>query len=255
MGPVADVRDRLLRACPDVYVQVETEDNDVSHVVLRDGAVGWTTRDWSPGTDWTTVIGEDCEQVAEVARTLVALSVERDRPTGGLTVSRTAAGQVARALSWAPTGEWEWWATREPPAPQPFEDRVVEVSARDPRLAELIAQWSPQASVGAADPIVHRWVGIVTQDRLVACGADTRRRAQVPHLAGVVTDGSHRGKGYAAAVCARLTRDALAEGPPMVTLAMYSDNVAARRTYTRLGFRPYHAFSSGALPPTAVVLP
>jgi RimJ/RimL family protein N-acetyltransferase len=247
-GAVADVRERLLRACPDDYVRVETEDHDIADVVLRDGAVGWTTRHWSHDTDWTTVLGADCEEVAEVARTLVALSTERDRPSGGLTVSRAAAAHVSRALPWEPSGQWEWWLTRHAPAYQQHEGRVVELSSQDPRLAELIAIWSPQASVSAGDAVVRSWVGIVADDRLLGCGADTRRHLQVPHLAGVVTEGGHRGRGYAGAICAKLTRDALAEGAPLVTLSMYSDNDAARRTYTRLGFRAQHAFSSGRLP-------
>lgn len=244
---MADVRERLLRACAEDYVRVETEDHEIADVVLRDGAVGWTTRHWSHETDWTTVLGPDSEQVAEVARTLVALSAERSRPTGGLTVSRPAARLVGQVLPWAPSGEWEWWSTRQPPARQRHEDRVVELSPQDPRLAELISRWSPQASVSAGDAVVRRWAGIVAQGRLLVCGADTRRHLQVPHLAGVVTAGSQRGRGYAAAVCARLTRDAMAEGASLVTLSMYSANDAARRTYTRLGFRSRHAFSSGRL--------
>jgi predicted GNAT family acetyltransferase len=87
----------------------------------------------------------------------------------------------------------------------------------------------------------------VVEGRLVAAAADTRRDAGVPHLAGVVTDGRHRGRGYATAICARLTRDAILEGQSLVTLSTYTDNEAARKVYQRLGFQVAHQFASGPL--------
>ena len=72
--------------------------------------------------------------------------------------------------------------------------------------------------------------------------------AGVPHLASVVVDPHARGRGLAADLCARLTRDALAAGAPVVTLGMYSDNDAARRVYTGLGFVVDRDFVSGYLP-------
>jgi predicted GNAT family acetyltransferase len=65
----------------------------------------------------------------------------------------------------------------------------------------------------------------------------------------VATAGDTRGRGLGTAVTAWLTRRLLEEGTGWVTLAMYSDNPAARRLYQRLGFVRAHELTSGLLVP------
>jgi predicted GNAT family acetyltransferase len=89
---------------------------------------------------------------------------------------------------------------------------------------------------------------VLAAGELLACAAHVEHRPGIPHLASVVTHRDHRGRGLASDVCARLTRDALAAGAPVVTLGMYTDNDVARGVYTRLGFTVEHSFHSGYLP-------
>jgi predicted GNAT family acetyltransferase len=95
---------------------------------------------------------------------------------------------------------------------------------------------------------VRRWVGVLDGDALVACAAHVEHVPGVPHLASVVTAPVARGRGLAADLCARLTRDALTAGAPVVTMCMFSDNDVASRSYTRLGFVVDRDFTSGYLP-------
>lgn len=54
-----------------------------------------------------------------------------------------------------------------------------------------------------------------------------------------------RGKGLSRDLCARLTRDLLAEGSPAVTLGMHAANRAARTVYDSLGYTVGYRWASG----------
>jgi GNAT superfamily N-acetyltransferase len=145
--------------------------------------------------------------------------------------------------------DWDWmWTDTAPPA---HPDVVVLGADDDDAIAALLAAASPRHSATTGDDDVVRWAGVWNAaGRLVACAAHTEHVPGVPHLASVATHPSVRGRGLGAAVTGTLTRWALADGAPVVTLGMYSDNDVARRMYTRLGFRCTHRWSSRRVRPS-----
>jgi GNAT superfamily N-acetyltransferase len=245
---VNEVRQKLIAALPlDHYLRIQTDGRDLAAGTVRGGCVGFTTRHWTLDTDWSTVLGTHPDAIASIAAGLIATSEAAGHRTSGLTISRVGVAAVSARTGWLPQGDWDWWLTHAAPGEVPGEELVVHLAPDDPRLNPLLSVWSPRRSVEVGDQLIDRWLGIVVEGRLVAAAADTRRDAGVPHLAGVVTDGRHRGRGYATAICARLTRDAILEGQSLVTLSTYTDNEAARKVYQRLGFQVAHQFASGPL--------
>lgn len=95
------------------------------------------------------------------------------------------------------------------------------------------------AAAAPGDRLVRGWAGVRGYDprRLIACAAWEERVPGVPHLASIATDPRQRGRGLGTVVTAALTRRLLRGGSPVVTLALYAENHAARRVYDRLGFR------------------
>lgn len=142
-------------------------------------------------------------------------------------------------------GCWDWmWTTTAPPS-QPGEEALVRLDDPD-EVAALLAEASPRHSRGPYDPSSWGWFGLRDPDgSLIACGTVELIGPDIPHLASIATRPDRRGRGLGATVTAGLTRRALAEGSPAVTLGVYADNAVARRLYQRLGFRLEWQFSSG----------
>ena len=134
--------------------------------------------------------------------------------------------------------------------------RVVALGAHDPRIPELLAVASPDAMIRPGDPRIRGWWGVTSgslgrqhrgpdtgedahraDDQLIAIAAVTSMRPGIPHLGSVATHPDWRGRGLSRDLCARLTRDALAEGAPAVTLGMHAANRSARAVYSSLGLR------------------
>jgi GNAT superfamily N-acetyltransferase len=160
----------------------------------------------------------------------------------------------ASAVVLGPGVDWDWMWTQQPPVAVPAEDAVRDLDVTDPRTAgevlSLLRSASPRHSAEPGDPYADRWVGVRNPDdgRLVACGACGDGVPGVPLLASIAVDPATRGRGLGAAVAAALTRGALADGAPVVTVDLYADNPVARRLYERLGFTLDQAFTSRPLP-------
>lgn len=77
---------------------------------------------------------------------------------------------------------------------------------------------------------------------VAAAGTHVRDAAQrVAAIGAVITHPDHRGRGLAGVVVGQVARRLLASGDT-VGLNVRDDNVAARRVYDRLGFRPVHRY-------------
>ncbi len=166
-------------------------------------------------------------------------------PRGALELLAAERPDIASRIG--PGDDWEWMWTDSEPAPTPGEDRVmvVPVPRCDPEIVGLLAAASPRHSSAPGSAGVERWLGIRSpQGTLLAVAANHPFSAGVPHLASIAVHPGARGQKLGAAVTAALTRRLLAEGAPVVTLGMYSDNAVARRMYERLGFCCEHYFSS-----------
>ena len=243
--------DTLLGARPDDrFLRHDISPARIEQVRVDGRAVAWVSHHPFRGVRWVTALADDPGAAAELATGLVRATLESDAPAAGLTLPEDDHALVPLDIRPPDGNRWCWWWTDAAPAPRPGEDRVVDLAVGDPRIAPLLTH-SPSASADPEDDNVVRWAGVVIDGELVACAAHVEHRPGVPHLASVVTHREHRGRGLASDVCARLTRDALAAGAPVVTLGMYTDNDVARGVYTRLGFTVEHSFLSGYLPGAA----
>ena len=204
-------------------------------------AVAWMGTDADERVRYLTCHGAPREVGALLAGLLPQLS-----PRQRLTVPRGTPVHLPAWVGLVSATDWDfWWLDREPPH-QPGEDEVVIVSD-EAAVQKLLAEASPKASTLPGDPAVRRWVGVVRDDRLVACAADTSGSTGVGHLSSIAVHPDARGAGLGAAVTAALTRLLLAEGCDLVTLGMYAHNEIGRRLYRSLGYVDDHLFTSGPL--------
>ncbi len=244
---VADA-DALLDLVDDDYLRWNVRRGARGEGWAVPGATAWTWRGGPRRGPWAAVLGSPAT-VAALAAVVVAEASVRPQ---GLTLTASARPLLPEAvrLDAAETNAWEWMRTYAAPPVQPHEDRVQWLRDTDDAEVEaLLDAVSPRHSARPGERHVLRWCGIrASSDRtLVAIGAHVEYQTGVPHLASIAVPPPARGRGYGAAVTAWLTRACLAEGAPVVTLGMYSDNDVARRLYHRLGFSCDHAFISGPL--------
>lgn len=145
--------------------------------------------------------------------------------------------------------DWDWFWTEMPPEPRPHSGEAKWLkSADEADVRDLLEKAMPDAVAWPGDARVRRWAGIRdTEQRLVACAADTSLQPAVGHLSSVATAADQRRRGYAAALMAWVTARFWDEGVELVTLGMYADNVAARRLYERLGFTRAHEFTAAGI--------
>jgi len=101
-------------------------------------------------------------------------------------------------------------------------------------VAELLEDAFPESYAWPGGSGVRRWAGI-TEECLVAVGADAWSVPEIGFIAGVATRPEARGRGLAASVCAFVTNELLAGRERVALIADYS-NTAAIATYRRLGF-------------------
>jgi ribosomal protein S18 acetylase RimI-like enzyme len=182
----------------------------------------------------------------DLAPLLLQVSARTGRP-GRVIVDAPAAGAVPATWALADPRVWFWMTTTGLEHPVPT-DRVRELSD----LAEvdaLLDQASPASHTRPATAGAECWLGTHDGGRLVAAGALTRRASGAGHLGGIATAPSHAGRGLGTAVTAALTTRAVARGPGLATLGVYTDNVTAIGLYRRLGYREERTFVSGAVAP------
>lgn len=192
---------------------------------------------------WLNVVGPP-EQAAALTDTALAELGDR---CCGITLPRTLA--VSRWIPEGQPGVWDLMRCETPPAPQPGEELVAELT--DPAAVQaFLDRVNPQHSVRAEHPEVERWLGAADEStgELLAVGAFTRRARGIGYLASIATAPEARGRGLGAAVTAALTRHAFAAGDALCTLAHFHPNEQARRIYLRLGYRTTHQNSSHHFP-------
>lgn len=138
---------------------------------------------------------------------------------------------------------WFWMTTRSLPASDHGHE-VVEVTDHA-AVDALLDEAFPESHTRPATAGAECWLGVHLDGRLVSAGALTRRGSGSGHLGGIATLPSYAGRGLGTAVTAALTERALAGGPGLSSLGVYTDNVAAVGVYRRLGYRTARTFASG----------
>jgi GNAT superfamily N-acetyltransferase len=203
------------------------------------GAVAWRATDPEEHVGYLMSLGEP----AHVAALLADLINEIPHNTR-VTMPR---GTPPLLPAWVAVDgtDWEFWWVDAPMPSQLLEREVVDVLPEE--VAPLLELASPTASARADDPHVLRWVGVHGPDGLLACAADTSGTTGVGHLSSIAVHPSARGQGLGAAVTGALTRRLFEDGADLVTLAMYTDNVAGGGLYRHLGMHNDHHFTSGPL--------
>jgi GNAT superfamily N-acetyltransferase len=261
-GPDPSLADRIRVALAGLdhgvqaYLEVGARLDVVSDVHAVPGAAAWRSLHATWDRPWIIAMGQD---PTSVARCVLAL-VDAGGPPEGLTVERRTFPLLPPGLRPVEHWEWDWWFTRSAPPARPGEARVIALDPDDPRIRALLAIASPDAMVRPGDPRIQGWWGIGAEafgagpptaplsgapDSLVAIAAVTSMRAGIPHLGSVATHPDWRGRGLSRDLCSRLTRDALADGAPAVTLGMHAANRSARTVYSSLGYEVGYRWASG----------
>lgn len=233
----------VMTAADDPYLRFEVDPDRAVVGFSRGAAVVWSTRSPYRGVRWLYALGPADEAAALAAESHHWL----DQPPYGVTFPAESLPLLPEPLRPAAFEAWDWWWIAAAPDEQPGESSAGWI-AEGPELAAFLSTSSPRRSADPGDERVRRWAGIHRGGRLVAAAAETQHIDGVPHLASIAVDPEVRGQGLGGAITAWLTRQLLAEGAPVVTLGMYSDNEPARRVYQRLGFAEEHRFISGRTP-------
>ena len=176
---------------------------------------------------------DDLLYLLRSARRLLPPRVYAHLSPGGL----TALGADVRSRSRGPHLKM---ALLHPALDVPGVDRVERLTPADvPALEALYAAGYPAHWFDPRQIDTGHYYGLRADGALVsAAGAHVYSPGQrVAALGNIVTHPAHRGRGYAAAVTARLCAE-VADTVDHVGLNVKADNAAAVACYTRLGFRP-----------------
>jgi len=153
--------------------------------------------------------------------------------------------EVVARIGWMDTTTPALAPLPDPPIPVPERPGTERLSGGPCWLAEdelgevtaLLEAEHPGSWAQPGTPGVRRWAGLRDQDgALLAVGADAWSVPEIGFVAGVATRVRARGRGLGTALCAFLT-DELIKDRDRVALLVDRTNVAAVRTYERLGYR------------------
>lgn len=156
------------------------------------------------------------------------------------------------AATWS--GHWDFMWTRDVPRVEPVADVEVTV-LHDRDDAALIEEFgrrhNPAFEGFPGRGFASLWLGARSSSprrrgRLLGVGAVHELASGIPHLSGIVVDAELRGRGIGGLLTAELTRSAVAEAG-VSTLGVYSDNTAATRLYSALGYQTAHRFHTRSL--------
>jgi predicted GNAT family acetyltransferase len=112
----------------------------------------------------------------------------------------------------------------------------VEVQG-DEEISDFLKANAPNSSVWPGNPELVFWAGKRNQSgELIAVGAVTMWETGQKVLSSVGTAENERGKGLATKLVAEMVAKAYEMGFPRLGLAVRADNIAAKRSYEKVGF-------------------
>ena len=113
---------------------------------------------------------------------------------------------------------------------------AVEVQG-DEEISDFLTANAPNSSVWPGNPELVFWAGIRNLDgELIAVGAVTMWETGQKVLSSVGTAENQRGKGIATKLVAEMVAKSNKLGFPRLGLAVRADNIAAKRSYEKVGF-------------------
>lgn len=228
-----------------------------TQVLAVAGEHGWACLSpWRPQlAHWggTAVVGPGSDDRAESEALEILAGMAQEQ---GVAVEwfSTLAGRVLHApagLATTGSGHWDFMWTRDVPAAGPAPEDVELVELHDVDDAELIeafgARHNPTFEGYPGRGYATLWLGARGGDGdLLGLGAVHELGSGMPHLAGIVVDTGHRGRGLGRLLTTALTAAAIQEAG-VSTLGVYSDNAAATHLYAALGYRTAHRFHTRSL--------
>jgi len=116
-----------------------------------------------------------------------------------------------------------------------------------PEIASLLNEGFPEFGEFTPDGVIERikdnvlFLGVKESGKLVALG-NTRILDIGSNIGMVDTREGHRGKGYATSIVSALLKEILRESR-LALIHVLSDNPSAIHVYTKVGFKPYKAYS------------
>jgi ribosomal protein S18 acetylase RimI-like enzyme len=144
---------------------------------------------------------------------------------------------AARVDGFEPVARFGWMDTTTPSPVRVAGEPHWLTDAELPELTALLAAEHPGSWAKPGDAGVRRWAGLRDADGVLqAVAADAWSVPEIGFVAGVATRGSARGRGLGTTICAFLT-DELIKDRGRVALMVDTGNVAAIRTYDKLGYR------------------
>lgn len=253
-------RDELLEASGwDPFVRFATS----SELLAVAGEAGWAcVTPWRPGgRHWggAAMVAPDAPRSAEseALELLVELAGGRGRSVEWFSTADGRVLSLPEGLRGNSSGRWDFMITHPPPPqgpaggmPFPSGDAVVpglELVELDDRLdADRIGAFGRTHNTAFEGfpglGLATLWLGLRDPaGELLAVGAVHELASGIPHLSGIVVHSGHRGKGLGRWVTEELTRRAVEEAG-VSTLGVYSDNLAAQRLYSELGYVTVHRF-------------
>lgn len=115
----------------------------------------------------------------------------------------------------------------------PFAKRIEDVG----EISDFLSTNAPESSVWPGNPEVLFWAGKRNEaGELIAIGALTMWESGQKVISSVGTAHEERGKGHATQLVAEMVATSHEMGFPRVGLAVRADNVAAKRSYEKVGF-------------------
>lgn len=228
----------LLRELPgDPYLRWRVAPADISDAMSCTGHGAWVHRT-AKGERWATALGPDPRIV-----TGLLAEIESRGDIDGFTVHDTVMEALPSRWRGTDPGHWSAWTLD---AQSTASGAAVRLSSGDSRIDALLAH-SPSSYIGADDPRVVAWAGVIEAGELLSVAGAIREASGAWHLVSVCTAPAARGRGLAAETIGLLCAEAAAETAPCVLLEMYVDNAAGSALYRRLGFIERARYRSWAI--------
>ena len=115
--------------------------------------------------------------------------------------------------------------------------KIAEDLESDEEISDFLTAYAPNSSVWPGNPEVVFWAGTRNESgELIAVGAVTMWESGQKVISSVGTAEHERGKGLATKLVSEIVAKSNKLGFPRLGLAVRADNIAAKRSYEKVGF-------------------
>jgi ribosomal protein S18 acetylase RimI-like enzyme len=140
-------------------------------------------------------------------------------------------------------GRWDFYATKTAQV-----SSVALVVNDDDFVGDFLSEHAPHSEVWSGNQEIVNWFGVRDGAEWASIGALVRWESGLHVLASVATRSALRGRGFATALVGGIVGEAWRRSVSILGLGVDHENLAAQRTYERVGFALLANFTSYALP-------